>query len=394
MIRELPKAKSRKERRWEVVVYAGLDPMAAPPEDPTKRKRETKISRVFYGTKQAAQDFEAELVTEMNRGNLGKSSSTFGDLLERWMIHIEARGRSPWTLRGYRSSIERAIKPSLGHIQLSKLRSLHLDTFYETQLAKGLSPRTVRQFHAIISAAIRQGSKWDVIDEDVSRHATAPTVHPEQVSTATPEDIRALITAAEAKNRVLATFIVLAAVSGARRGELCALRWGDVDLEVGALHIRRSIYDGGGGVVEKDTKTHQERVVSLDELAVEVLERHWTAEQTRRSPIAPTADDPYVFSPDPNGLECYRPSSVTHFFGDLREDLKLKRIRLHDLRHFSVSRALNAGIDPLAVSKRHGHRSTRMTLEVYGHALPATDLQAAAITGSLVLGKLPAAQES
>lgn len=363
-IRELEKLRGNKSRRWEIIVYA----------------HPRRISKVFYGTKTAAQDEERDMRARLRRGDLVATEATVGDLMARWLTHLEAQGRSPWTLRGYRSCINRAIVPALGTTRLVKLTAQHLDAFYGHSLLS-VSGKTVHQYHAIISAALNQAVKWELVGRNVAKLASPPPIRSSEISLPDPQLVRSIVTEAQKQNPVLAALIILAAVTGARRGELCGLRWSDVQFADQTVRFQRSVFEGYGTWSVKDTKTHQGRLISLDPLAVAVLQTLLTDRLNKGYELS--LNRAYIFSPAPDGSEPYRPSSVTHFFESVRGD---STIKLHDLRHFSVSRALAGGVDAVAVAKRHGHKSTRMTLEVYGHALPEGDRAAAAITAQLVLG--------
>jgi hypothetical protein len=147
--------------------------------------------------------------------------------------------------------------------------------------------------------------------------------------------------AAESVNPDLAAFFRLAAATGARRGELCALQWKDVDLENHQMTISRGLVETHTGVVEKDTKTHAERRITLDTGTSSILEAH----RTRRDGIARQCDarlasSSYVFSHEVDGLTPWRPNYVTLAFTRLRNELGLKGVRLHDLRHFNATNML------------------------------------------------------
>ncbi len=104
--------------------------------------------------------------------------------------------------------------------------------------------------------------------------ASPPTVHQQRIVPPTAEEVRRIVELAEQRNPILAALIMLAALTGARRGELCGLRWRDVDLDAGTVRIARSILDLPGRVEEKATKSHQERTIALGEAGVVLLRLH------------------------------------------------------------------------------------------------------------------------
>jgi integrase len=224
----------------------------------------------------------------------------------------------------------------------------------------------------------------------------------------TPDQLSTLVKAAEATDPVLSTAIALAALTGARRGELVALRWSDVDLDAGRVRIARSLTVAGGEQHTGPTKTHASRGLALDPLGVEVLRRRW-AEMTDLAAQAesPLVADPYVLSYNANGAVPANPDTLTHRFGALCEAMEapaLKRLRkthpkaerkdltpvdrwpfrFHDLRHFSVTTLIAAGVDVRTVAERHGHARATMTLDRYAHALPEKDREAAGVLGAVL----------
>jgi len=182
-------------------------------------------------------------------------------------------------------------------------------------------------------------------------------------------------------------YLWVLACTGCRRGEGCALRWRDVDWERGQLTVRRSIAMVGGKPVEKDTKSHQSRRVSIDEATLELLREH--RRRSRERGLAAgvrLADDAYLFSEAADFSRPWRPDVCTNWFGRLRAELGLTGVRLHDVRHFVATSLGNAGTPIATISARLGHRDKATTLNIYSHSLPAADAEAGALMGSLLHG--------
>jgi integrase len=224
----------------------------------------------------------------------------------------------------------------------------------------------------------------------------------------TPEQLSGLMKAADEDDPVLATAIALAALTGARRGELVALRWSDIDLAVGRVRIARSLTVAGGEQHTGPTKTHQSRDLALEPLGVTVLRRRWDYMVALSDEAeSPLVEDPYVLSYNANGATAANPDTLTHGFAGLcvqMEKPALKRLReakpkatrsdlapgqrwpfrFHDLRHFSVTILIAAGVDVRTVAERHGHARATMTLDRYAHALPERDREAAGVLESVL----------
>jgi integrase len=310
----------------------------------------------------------------------------FGELLTKWLVHIEARGRAPKTIDENRREIEARIRPALGGVAVADLTAEDLDGAYTTWLAEGLSPSSVHRHAAVISAALTQGVKWGWLDTSPAAKASPPSAAVgRKIVTPTVEQVAKLIRTAQSDDPVMAAAVALAFVTGARRGELAALRWSHIDLEAGTVRIERSLTQVGDNLTEKGTKTGRDRRVAIDVRTVGLLEHHsaWQADLSRRAE-SPLVVDPYVLSDNANGARPMMPSKITDRFTSLRAKAGVRGVRFHDLRHANVSEQLAAGVDPATVAARAGHASTRMTLDRYAHALPAGGVAAGAVMGALL----------
>ncbi len=300
--------------------------------------------------------------------------TTLNQLLDQWLEHCKMVGRSPTTLRKYHDIANRIVRPELGHLRLTKLTARDLDRLYAKLTAKGNAPASVRRVHALIGAALHQAERWDLVDRNVSRRAQPPEVRTKRIAAPSLQEVRRLLSVAEEDDPTLAALLTLAATTGARRGELCGLRWSDVNWGLSTLTIERSVYEvEGGGWDVKDTKTHQERAIGLDELSLTVLDAH----RRRVQRLAADLDlhvlpDGYLFSRSPVGLEPIRPTVVTQFTAKVAKRAGVDT-HLHALRHFSATQAIASGFDPVTVGSRLGHADPSITLRVYAHALERRD---------------------
>jgi len=350
-----------------------------------------QASATFHGGPRAARIKLAEMVAA--RGRLTATSYTVEGLLDDFIAHCEAIGRSPTTTDKYKQIAESVITPELGKVRLSKLTARQLDALYAKLTAKGNAATTVRRVHALISVALHQAEKWGLIDRSIARQATPPPVHTIEPKAPTREEVVAIIMAAAADDPMFADLFALAALTGARRGELCGLRWADWDRGAGTLLIERSVYEtGGGSWGVKAVKNYASRTVTLDESALGALGRRWEAATDLADRLgAELADDGYIFSPWPGGIAPVMPGKVSKVFATAAESAGVEA-HLHLLRHWAATEMVGAGVPIPTVAKRLGHRDSSVTLRVYSHALPAQDAAAAEMLGrSLRLqGELPA----
>jgi integrase len=200
-----------------------------------------------------------------------------------------------------------------------------------------------------------------------------------------PEQIKALIEAAQIKDPEFATLLFVAATTGCRRGELCGLRWSDIDLEGGSLVVRRAVSDLPGQVRIRSTKTGLVRRLALDSATSAVLAVQKDLVAQRCDVVGVSLEpDAFVWSQAPDYSAPFRPGRVTSRFADLRDELGLQGVRFHHLRHFAATVMLAGGVDVRTVAGRLGHSRPTLTLQTYAHVMEATDRRAAEIVGGSI----------
>jgi integrase len=198
--------------------------------------------------------------------------------------------------------------------------------------------------------------------------------------TAPPDEVlAALIRAAQGD---LLCYLRLSAVTGARRGQLVALRWSDLDLERGTVTFTRAHVVVKGGVAEKGTKTNHDYGVALDPGTVDLLKVHRVrcAERALAAGVGLRAEG-FVFARAnaPDGSEAWHPDGATQRFDRLRARVPGGAdVTLHQLRHWMATSMFEAGFDPVAVAARGGWASPTVPMNVYGHFRKARDHDAAA----------------
>lgn len=374
--------RERSAGAWELRAYAGRDPL-------TGRKRyETKTVRASgrREAEKALASFVSRLETSV------AADGTFGELVERW-IETASPGWSPANEVTVRRTVSYYLGPLLP-VKLQRVRTADLDAFYAALRDRGgrggrpLAVSTVRRVHSVVRAALEQGVRWSWLPANPAAKASPGPGEQAEVRPPPPEAVLALLEEAERDDQAFAVFLVLAAVTGARRGELVALRWSDVDLEDGTLTISRAISVGIDGPVErKRPKTRGSmRHIALDEgtVAILVAQRGRLCERARScgTSLPPTS---FLFSHEPDGSTPWRPDYVSLKFRRLRKAAGLDDVRLHDLRHFVATTLLGAGVDLRTVAGRLGHSAGgRTTLAVYAHFLQAADRGAAQLLGRLL----------
>jgi integrase len=369
------------ERRpgvWLVRVDGELDPV-------TGRRRQP--SRTLHGTRRDAELELAQLMVDVGKGLLPSTSATVGLLLERWFEHAESR-LSPTTLRGYRRLAQQRIIPRFGQKKLADVTTAELDRFYDGLIIAGLGPQTVRNIHSVIRRAYAHALRWGWASVNPATNTQPPTVPKRRRESLSAEQVQRAVAVAGEVEAEFGVFLRLAFATGARRGELCALRWSDLDTETGTLRIARSIAAVAGGWVEKTTKTDKERTVTLDRGTLDVLAGHrkLMAERAAEADVTDLAGS-FMFSYRLDGSLPWHPDTATHRWWDVKTAADLPAwARLHDVRHAHASLLIDGGVPVSAVSERLGHANQNVTLDIYTHAFKARDAEAAALIGGLLDG--------
>ncbi len=248
-----------------------------------------------------------------------------------------------------------------------------------------MSPATIRQIHSILSGAFATAVRWEWIDRNPAASAKRPKPRPRPPSSPTPETVAKVIaTARDLRQDLLALYLWLAAVTGARRGELCGLQWADVDLDGGIVHVAYSYLVRAGLKLRKDTKTRQDRYLAIDQITITVLTERWLQVQERLDQFGVNLPrTAYIFSSDPVGTKPWNPDWVTHRVAEVAEAAGVS-LNIKSLRHYSASQLLAGGIDLRNTAARLGHGGGgATTIRHYAAPVSEVDRRAAAYMAQL-----------
>jgi integrase len=364
---------------WRLRVVSGYDPVTGNPR---------QVSRTVHGGARDANRALAAFVTEVDTGQAPIDGKVTLDVfLQRWLEHLEPH-REAQTIRGYRFKV-RKIDAKLGRVQVGKLSAQMLDRTYREWHLEGLSDSSVHHLHRVLSAALRQAVKWGLIARSPTERASPPPLRRRPAPAPTPDDVRRLIDVAAERNPILATVVSLAATTGLRRGELCGLRWSDIDLDGGTLHVRRSVKRAlDDSWTTGDTKSHKDRRLALDPASIVLLRAHRVlVDQTAQAAGVTLVADPYVLTMDPTAGQPWKPDTLGQAFGRLCAAAGVNGFTIHSLRHFAASYLIAGNIDVRTVAGRLGHSDATTTLRVYAHLVESRDQHAADLLGGLISGR-------
>ena len=370
---------SLRERRpgaWELIVQL--------PRDPVTRVSK-QVTRTVRGTKREAQRALASLVTEVAAGKISSSSTTLSQLLVQWLELVSAQ-LAATTVREYRRLVATRLAPDLGHLPLRRITTRQLDSYYAgLSREQGLSAATVRHHHAVLRGALGQAVQWGWIPNNPAAGASPPKIRRREITPPPMDVTRQLLAAADDHTPEFGALLRVLAATGARRGEVCGLRWSDVNWHTNTLSINRSVASVAGGTIIKDTKTHAARHIAIDSDTMAALARQ--LERAKDCAIEcqfDFDDNSFVFTSTPDGAQPLHPDSITTGFRRLCDKAGLKGVRLHDLRHLHATQLLAAGVPVRTVSGRLGHANAATTLNVYAHFLQASDREAADVIEGLL----------
>jgi integrase len=356
---------------WRLQVTPNTDPGtgAIPGAKP-------RLSRTFRGTKPEARAALQRLIVEAGCDLYGGSTATVAELLAQFMATASL---APTTRADWESVVANQLNPALGDIPLWQLTARACDALYATLKAQGLGPSRVRCTHVVLHRAVAQAVRWGWLPRNPVSDASRPDVPRTNISPPDAKTVRLLLAHTAAHDPATACWLHIAVATGARRGEVCGLRWADIDFAGRSLRIERSVSaTHASGVHIKPTKTGGVRRVSITAQAVDALhDHHERAEQAAAAHrrIVDPAD--FVFTNDPGAIRPWRPELLSRRWERLRAKAGVRNVRLHDLRHFVATELLTQGIDVRTVANRLGHARTSTTMDIYWAFVPARDRDAA-----------------
>jgi integrase len=370
-----PKLRASRHGSWWVRLDAG--------QTPKGRRRQVRLGP-FPTAAEAAAAGEAERARLRRGGQL--TTITVAKYLTDWLASAADLRSS--TTHGYRGHIERYLVPHLGHLRLDKLRAEHIERMFaeitanNTQRKRPVQPATLHRVRATLRSALSDAVMRRLIPDNPAKLVRLPSPERREVQPWSGEELGHFLDAITDDR--YAPLYELTALAGLRRGEVCGLRWDDVDLLNAVIVVRETRGQVGYEVVTGRPKTRgSERVVDLDAGLVNLLA--WLKDRTDQERVDygdGRIDSGYVFV-RPDGVPVH-PEYISRHLDRLIKRAGVRRITFHALRHCSASLQINAGVALTIVSKRMGHSSTGITSDLYGHLFRGAGRDAAERAASMV----------
>ena len=310
---------------------------------------------------------------------------TLGEWMDKWMDEYMIFTIKENTIKGYRSQIDHQIKPFIGHKQLASLTTADIQKFYNKIKKEGrvhphpihghvLSDSMVRKIHMMLHEAMEVAVRERYIVRNPTDNTTIPKKTTTEKQVLDDSQLNRFLEAIQCEP-YWHDFFYVEVMTGLRRGEICGIKWSDIDFNEGTLCIKRSVSTKeGGGVSIGETKTDAGvRAIIMPPSVATLL---WK----KRS----DAINEWVFPHYTNPSDPLHPSSAYKKLKTLLKRLELPLLRFHDLRHTFATQATDGGVDPKTLAGILGHTDASFTLDTYTHVTSDMQRGASAIVNNMM----------
>jgi len=293
---------------------------------------------------------------EIAEGIYGLEVISFDEFSQKWLKDYASIKVKPQTRDDYEGIIRKHLNPFFAESLLKDVTPGRVQEYVTDKSASGLSPRTVNKTITILKLIFKHAIVWGFLKENPARFVERPREKRREMDYLTPDEVRRLL---EASSPEFYPLFSTAVLTGARQGELLALKWGDVDLEQGVMYVRRSFHPEHGFVEPKSAKGS--RAICMSPELLRILAMH----KARTNGSA----DRLVF-PNTVGKPMLHQNLVRREFHPTLERAGIKRVRFHDLRHTYAAMMISLGENIKFIQTQMGHSTISTTLDRYGHLLP------------------------
>lgn len=325
-------------------------------------------------SKRRAENLLTQRLDELNSGDYQELPQVlFSQFAEKWLKDYAEVNTKASTFRSYTDAIRLHLNPHLGDRWIHKITAGHIQEIVSKKITEdGLSPKSVGNLLIVLKRMLHHAVVWGYLKRNPAALVQKPRVEREEMDIFNPEEVRLFLQHVRAKHYAL---FLTAVLTGLRRGELLALKWGDIDWRSSQIFVRRSLYRGT--FVSPKTNYSCRRVVISTTLR-EALEQHRL--------IARRSEDDLVFCNE-NSKPLDPDDLVRREFFPALDRAGLHRIRFHDLRHTYASLLIAQGENIKFIQHQLGHASATTTLDRYGHLMSDGNNEAANRLDRTVFGR-------
>ena len=363
-------------------------------------KRKYYNKTVTCSSMREAEKELARFVTSIEGGcTYSASKVTLNDFSKKWLETYVKPNLSPTTYQSYAEKLNMHILPYLGTKRLDKIKPLDLDNLYNFLSTKPtnrkdefgnfrtLSPASVHRVHEILSSIFNNALRWDLVPYNPCTKVVQPKFRRTKMSCYDEENSRRLINCLLNKAPIkYKCFVILAILTGFRRGEIVGLHWDDINFKNKTITVNRSAYYLSGNTTnEKEPKSEtSNRTISVPSICFNLL-KQWRAEQSK---MRLALGDKWqgaknVFTT--NDGKIMNPATGPKWFSNFLEDNHFPHIRFHDLRHTFATLLISKNMDVKTVSYKLGHAQTSTTMNYYVHNLESTDKASAELLEDMLI---------
>jgi len=273
------------------------------------------------------------------------------------------------TFDNYRKLINNHIIPQLGKVKLNKLNPVIITNAWNKMLRNNVGIVTIRRCQSLLSNALNMAIQRNLMSYNPANYATPPKAPDQEVHLLEEHNIELILDYTTNHYPEYLPIIMTAFQTGMRRSELCALKWGDIDLDLAVIYVNRTMAKGKNtSLIEKapKTKAGKRKIDLAPHFAIYLREY-------LESLGEPITADTYVFryvGNHPRSGQMVKPDRITHIFKMIVRALEMDSIHFHNTRHSHAGMLLKMGIHPKVVQERLGHASIEITMNIYSHVAP------------------------
>lgn len=307
----------------------------------------------------------------------------------QWVEKYANDHYGPRTLQETKSIIQNRFLPDYGEAKIKDIKKIHMVHFFDDlkkngKRLDGREGNFLKNIYKAINALFKVAEEWELIDSNPCEKIKMPTVKHKKSEVFSVAESKKLFNLLKDENLIWQLIIQLAAVSGARQGEIAALEGDHLDFENNVILIKQSLVNTKEeGLQLKSTKTDRTRKVSIPEdlmKALKKLRAMKLEQQMEAQNLWKWEDHLFLFSNEFG--QPFRPDSISQWWirftdSDKYKESKLKKIRFHDLRHTSATLLIDKGVHAKVIQERLGHSKISTTMDVYGHVLQDAEKSAA-----------------
>jgi integrase len=349
---------------WQVRIFLGRD----------ENGKMRFFNETVKGKRKTAEAVETGKKHEIDQGIfIEHTKITVDEYLDKW-LEVAARPRlRTRTYEDYECYLKRYIRPSMGKQSLSKLQPLDIQAIYTSMTDEGLSARTVRYAHAILSSALKQAVKWQLVQRNPASMVDLPKIRRTEMRVLNTDESSAFLAAAS--NDKWYPIFSLAISTGMPPEEYLGLLWKDINFLEGTVTVQRALVwkrKGGGWSLEEPKTGKSRRTIPVSASVIQSLSKHRKNQLEDRIKLgAVYQNHDFVFATEIGTPILASNLTRRHFKPILKEAGLSKDIRLYDLRHTCATLLLLSNTSPKVVAERLGHSTVVLTLDTYSHVLPS-----------------------